>query len=434
MAINRKINITPPKESPLSPETIYKLLQEGNFNAITTFLYENGNQLTTDPTFERAVDIAIGELFRQVKIADKTVIKELEQDLDILFICHTEKKFRLKDEQAIALINLLHPRVKQSIIYKGAKDYPNEPLCKEIIEKNEQAAEQHRREMAKPYTPPVFPQRQPFEGKGLKYETEIRSKDGNSWVKVFLRSNELLDTVATHIRKLRSAGTVNITEKTNGNNDLTIYSRKPFGIRETHDEVNLTLENYFSRNASDPIFKDEVISGISEIAYFQVIDYMLKLGAGLETFRQLSEKMDEERYRDYFVAYLDTLSNAHTATGETFHGSGKSDILFRNQQKEVLLVAECKLWTGKEAVTKAIDQLFNRYISWRDGKAALMIFNTKNKNFTKIMETAVETFKIHPLFVSFQGQRKETSYSFTFRNLNDQNKYIKLELVMFNFL
>jgi len=433
MAVNRRINRTKPIE-PLSPETIYQLLKEGNFNAITTLLHENGNQLTTDPNFDRAVDITIGELFRQVEIADSTTIKELEQDLDILFICHTEKKFRLKDEQAISLIHLLHPRAQQSIIYKAAQDYPNDPVCKEIIEKQKKAVEQHRQEMLKPYTPPVVLQRQPFDIRGLKYETELRSKEGNYWVKVFLRSNELLDTVATHIRKLRSAGTVNITEKTNGNNNLTIYARKPFHIHETHDEVKLTLENYFSRNASDPIFKDEVISGISEVAYFQVIDYMLKLGAGLETFRQLSEKMDEERYRDYFVAYLDTLSNVHTATGETFHGNGKSDILFRNKQKEVLLVAECKLWTGKEAVSKAIDQLFTRYISWRDGKAALMIFNTKNKNFTKIMETAVETIKAHPLFVSFQGQRKETSYSFTFRNANDQDKYIKLELVMFNFL
>lgn len=434
MAINRRFNRKVQVET-LSPETIYQLLGQGDFNAITTFLYEKGNQLIADPHFDYAVDIFIAELFRLAKLANETLIKELVQDLEILLMCHTkEKGFRLKDAQAIELIHLLKPTTHLAMLYKGAVDYPTDPVCAEIIEKYETAAEKQKQQSLKAYVLPDFVQVQLLGRTGKKWETEVRSKDGNSWVKVFLRSGELLQTLADHIRKLRTAGKVNLTEQPSGNHDLTVYPRRPFDVEETHDEVKLTLENYFSRNASDPIFNDEVISGISEVAYFQVIDFMLKLGTGLESFRQLSEKMDEERYRDYFVAYLDTLSNAHTATGETFHGSGKTDILFRNQQKEVLLVAECKLWTGKEALSKAIDQLFQRYITWRDGKAALMVFNTKNKGFSKIMETAVEALKFHPLFVSYQGQRKETSYSFIFRNANDPYKYIQLELVMFNFV
>lgn len=207
-----------------------------------------------------------------------------------------------------------------------------------------------------------------------------------------------------------------------------------FTIEETHDEVDLTVENYFSRSPADPIFKKEAISGISDITYFQILDYILKLGVGLKGFRSLSVKMDEERYRDYFVNYLGSLSNSHTVTGETFHGLGKSDILIRNQSKEVLLVAECKLWGGQAHLVKAIDQLFTRYIAWRDGKAALLIFNTKANGFTKIMKAAVDTLKSHSLCISYEGQRSETSFSFKFRNHQDPEKSIKLELVLFNFV
>lgn len=418
----------------LSQELIYQNLHAKNYSAVITLLYENGNQLNTDPNVDYAINMFMNEFFNQIKIVDPEIQKELNHDLDILFISHTEGKYKLSKEQAIQLIHLLHPRVSKADLYNGAKDYPEDSICKEIIDWRDQRAKEALEKSKMPINVPILNQSSTFSLRGQKFETTIGNKDTRSWIKVFLRSNELLDIVAAHIRKLSSVGLVNITEKDNGHNDLTIYPRRPFVVEEVHDEVKLTLENYFSRSPADPIFKEDVISGISDVAYFQILDYMLTLGYGLEGFRQLSVKMDEERYRDYFVAYLDSLSKNHTATGETFHGNGKSDILFRNHDKEVLLVAECKLWTGKEALSKALDQLFGRYVNWRDGKAALLIFNTKNKDFTKIIEVAVETLKLHHLFLSFEGKRQETSFSFFYRNVNDSKKLIKLELILFNFV
>lgn len=417
----------------LSQEIIYQHLQAKKYTTLISILHENGNKLNEDTTVDFAINIFMDEFFKCCREADKETLKELNHDLDILLMCHTQEKYFLKTEQLLQLVHLLYPRVAVEYLHPVAKDFPEDDICKEIIElfeKRLKAAETKRRQ---PYRPTLVTDGGMSVGR-QKFETEVRQKDNVSWIKVFLRSNELLDVVAKHIRKLSSIGQVNITQKENGHNDLTIYARKPYTIDEAHAEVGLTLDNYFSRSPADPIFKEEVISGISDVAYFQILDYILKLGVGLEGFRNLSIKMDEERYRDYFVNYLDSLSCSHNATGETFHGAGKTDILIRNQAKEILLVAECKLWGGKKYLSQAIDQLFERYITWRDGKAALLIFNTKAVGFTKIIDIAVDTLKSHKLCISYDSQRSETSFSFKFRNHQDPDKFIKLELMLFNFV
>jgi hypothetical protein len=416
----------------LSQEIIYQNLHARNFAAIITILHQNGNELNSETSLDFAINLFMDELFKYVSNASKIELKELNQDLDILFMCHTQKKYLLKEEQLLKLIHILYPRVAVEFLQPVAKQFPLDPVCATILQSFENRKLKLEQDLKSSHK--MLNIIHQAESKGKKFETEIRGNDSTNWVKVFLRSNELLDIVATHMRKLSSVNHVNVTPKENGNSDLTIYARRPFSIEETHEEVGLTLENYFSRSPADPIFNDEVISGISEVAYFQILDYMLKLGVGLEGFRSLANKMDEERFRDYFVNYLDSISNNHTATGETFHGAGKSDILIRNRDNEVLLVAECKLWNGKVNLSKAIDQLFERYIAWRDGKAAILVFNTKVQGFTSIIDTAVETLKSHALCVNFEGQRSETSYSFLFRNHKDDRKIIKLELVLFNFL
>jgi hypothetical protein len=416
----------------LSQEIIYQNLSQGKFSEVIALLYQQGNQLDEDPSVAHAIGIFIDHFFQLVTHADHEILGELNHDLDILLISHTKGNYRLKNDHVIKLIHLLYSRAPKSVLYDVAKDHPQDVVCQELIAWHTKQVATPREVSSQPNGRMDFDEPQNLPGQ--KFETEIRSGDEKSWLKVFLRSGDLLDNIAKHIDKLRSVGTVNITRAKNGKYNLTVYSQKPFVIEETRDEVTLTLENYFSRSPADPIFKEEMISGISDLAYVQILDYMLRLGTGLEAYRSLAIKMDEERYRDYFVNYLDALSNAHTATGETFHGSGKSDILIRNREKEVLLVAECKLWNGKIHLSKALDQLFERYVIWRDGKAALIIFNTKASGFTKVIETALETVKSHPLCKQYHGQRKETSFSYTFQHFTDPEKSIKLELMLFNFV
>ena len=75
--------------------------------------------------------------------------------------------------------------------------------------------------------------------------------------------------------------------------------------------------------------------------------------------------MDEEDLRQHFLVQLNGQYEGH-ATGETFNGEGKTDILIRVKNKNIF-VAECKFWNGPKAFTEAIDQL-QGYTTWRDVK------------------------------------------------------------------
>ena len=88
-------------------------------------------------------------------------------------------------------------------------------------------------------------------------------------------------------------------------------------------------------------------------------------------------QMKEEQIRDLILVNL----NGHyegDATGETFNGQGKTDILIRADGRNVF-IAECKFWAGPKSLRAAIDQILG-YLTWRDTKAALLLF-CKNVDF-----------------------------------------------------
>ena len=75
------------------------------------------------------------------------------------------------------------------------------------------------------------------------------------------------------------------------------------------------------------------------------------------------------------------------ATGETFNGEGKTDILIRVEGKNIF-VAECKFWSGEKAFLATIDQLLS-YLCWRDTKAAVVVFN-RNAGFSAVLAKIAE--------------------------------------------
>jgi len=89
--------------------------------------------------------------------------------------------------------------------------------------------------------------------------------------------------------------------------------------------------------------------------------------------------LDEETIRTHFLLQL----NGHyegTATGETFNAAGKTDILIRVENRNIF-IAECKFWRGPKSLNDAIDQLLG-YLSWRDSKCALLVFNQTKDSST----------------------------------------------------
>jgi hypothetical protein len=142
--------------------------------------------------------------------------------------------------------------------------------------------------------------------------------------------------------------------------------------------------------------------------------------------------LEEEWYRDYFIPYLNTISKKHSITGEAFHSRGKTDILFLNDVGDPVLIAECKLWKGEKHLLQAIDQLLHTYVNWREEKIALIVFNGDVKKFSDVVTTATAAVERHALCLKAVGRRKDTSYSYLFRNPDDDKKTIKLDLILFH--
>ncbi len=265
------------------------------------------------------------------------------------------------------------------------------------------------------------------------FEFEIRETFGKQYLKVFLKKGIDPETIAKHLQQLDSVKKSNVTLQLSGKIDLTIYPSKLYDIEETKQEVDITLENYFNGSPVDPDFIGETISNISDKAFFQIIDYINILGKNLESFKALNVKFDEERYRDYFIPFLNAISKKHAAKGEVFNRNGKTDILMCDDEGNNVFIAECKLWKGEKYLIDGLEQLLGNYVNWRDEKLALILFNRDVKDFTGTIETAKKSILAHPLCEALVNQRNQTNFTFLFKNPNDPSKKIILELMLFNF-
>lgn len=263
-----------------------------------------------------------------------------------------------------------------------------------------------------------------------EFQTEIRSTFGNEYVKVFLKDQTRFQEIQIILNGLPSIKRVNITE--NNETDLTVYPGKFSTAKEIQAEITSTLNVVFAGKPSDPIIKDDVLDGISEPVYKKILNLISYFGKNLEKFSSLHSKFDEEGFREYFLPFLNVMSDSHSATGETFNKIGKTDILIQNQKGENVFIAECKVWGGEGEVTKAVDQLLERYVTWRDEKVSLIIFNKTVQGFSAIVTKAIDALKKHPSFKEYKGQVENSRASFIFKHPEDPEKTVELELMMFN--
>ncbi len=137
--------------------------------------------------------------------------------------------------------------------------------------------------------------------------------------------------------------------------------------------------------------------------------------------------MKEEDIRQHFLVQLNGQYEGK-ATGETFNESGKTDILIREEDKNIF-IAECKFWEGSEAFTKAINQLLG-YISWRDTKTAILLFN-RNKNFSDVLAKIPDLVKQHSNFKREMGYEKETGFRYVLHHNDDKNREIIITILAF---
>lgn len=167
--------------------------------------------------------------------------------------------------------------------------------------------------------------------------------------------------------------------------------------------------------------------------YKKIITEINQLGRSMERKPSLYLNKDEEALRDMFVMMLETRFDGTTATSETFNHCGKTDILIKNtSDSSNLFIAECKFWHGKKHFLEAINQLFDRYLTWRDSKTALIVF-VNGTDFSNVLSTIKDSIVTHPYYVRFNEKHNDTSLNYIFRLPQDANKEVYLEVIAFNF-
>jgi hypothetical protein len=122
----------------------------------------------------------------------------------------------------------------------------------------------------------------------------------------------------------------------------------------------------------------------------------------MELSPRVFHNMGEEDLRTHFLVQLNGTFKGQ-ATGETFNFQGKIDILIRVEGKNVF-IAECKFWKGEKALIATLDQLLS-YLSWRDTKAALLVFN-RNADFSGVLAKIRETVPTTPTLSAMRETRR----------------------------
>ena len=110
---------------------------------------------------------------------------------------------------------------------------------------------------------------------------------------------------------------------------------------------------------------------LQEAIYRDILDVVRSWATSLERTPKTTDKLDEEELRDLLLGNLNGYWRG-AAGGELFNGSGKTDILIRDGDRNAF-IAECKIWRGPKTLIDALGQLLS-YLVWRDSKAALVVF------------------------------------------------------------
>ncbi len=162
--------------------------------------------------------------------------------------------------------------------------------------------------------------------------------------------------------------------------------------------------------------------------YEHILNVLRSMSLVIERSPHSFATLDEEAIRTHFLIQL----NGHYeggATGETFNASGKTDILIRIEDRNVF-IAECKFWRGQKAFSEAVDQLLG-YLSWRDSKCALLIFN-KTKDSSAIRQRMHETMEGHPEYRKTVKHEPNGDSKYIFVKKSDPGREIIITTQLFD--
>ncbi len=171
--------------------------------------------------------------------------------------------------------------------------------------------------------------------------------------------------------------------------------------------------------------------GLTDEIYEHILRLIRHQGRTYETTPSTYSVHNEEDLRNIILAQL----NGHIhvkgiAVGEAFRRRGKTDICIE-QDDRAAFVGECKVWTGPSSLTGALDQLLG-YLTWRDSKASLIVFNLNNRKFSKILEAVPETIRDHRLFVRNLPLEETGEWRVQMRSQEDEGRRVIVHVFVFN--
>ncbi|RXJ45706.1 hypothetical protein [Gelidibacter gilvus] len=233
-------------------------------------------------------------------------------------------------------------------------------------------------------------------------------------------------------------------------NIRTIFLHEKNKYKEENDfyaainvKINADTQSIFSApTIKKKIIKQPIVSkntefnsvpSMSKEMYDDVLKVVYDSGKSMEKKPALYIGKNEEGLRDQFLFILETRYTGATATGETFNSGGKADIVLKYADDGTnLYIAECKFWHGSSEFLKAISQLFDRYLTWRDSKVAVIIF-VENKDFTNVLNIIKTDIINHDYYSRYIGDNGESSFSYEFHLPQDKDKKVNLEIITFHF-
>lgn len=167
---------------------------------------------------------------------------------------------------------------------------------------------------------------------------------------------------------------------------------------------------------------------LEEANYQAILNIIQSMALVMERSPSAFQTMGEEDLRQHFLVQLNGQFEG-AASGETFNFSGKTDILIRVKDRNIF-IAECKFWGGEKNFLTTVTQLLD-YLSWRDTKTAVLIFN-RNKDFSGVLQTIEASLTNHPNLK--HGPKKEASSRFrcTFGNPSDIRREVILTVLAFD--
>ncbi len=202
-----------------------------------------------------------------------------------------------------------------------------------------------------------------------------------------------------------------------------------FTAREP-SEIWALLQSEFGNVKGRRLLLDETNGRSPELVqedYSEILRVIRRMTLVMERSPAAFRRLKEEHLRDLYLVFLNGMYDGG-ATGETFNCNGKTDILVRDGGLNIF-IAECKIWRGEKKYVDTVDQIM-RYLTVRDGKAAIIVFN-RNERFSEVCKKIGNASKMHPLHKS-SIREDEDEFQYLFIHKDDPGREILMTVMIFN--